>query len=122
MSKIRTAITHMTVENNTVRLVATDSYRLAVCDTQVETSSLDGSFALNVPAEALNDALSIMGSQNTIMIGSTDTQVVFAAGNTTYVSRRIEGTYPNYKALLPPTCATTVRSTGSMVSVPTCCG
>ena len=33
---------YMTVENNTIRLVATDSYRLAVCDTQVETSSLEG--------------------------------------------------------------------------------
>ena len=99
----------MTVENNTVRLVATDSYRLAVCDTQVETSSLEGSFELNVPAEAFNDALNIMGAQPTIMIGSTDTQVVFSAGNTTYVSRRIEGNYPNYKALLPASCATTVK-------------
>lgn len=100
---------YMTVENNTVRLVATDSYRLAVCDTQVETSSLEGAFELNVPADAFNDALSITGGQGTIMIGSTDTQVVFEAGNTTYVSRRIEGVYPNYKALLPQTCATTVR-------------
>ena len=99
----------MTVENNTIRLVATDSYRLAVCDTQVETSSLEGSFELNVPAEAFNDALSITGGQGTIMIGSTDTQVVFEAGNTTYVSRRIEGMYPNYKALLPQTCTTTVK-------------
>ena len=100
---------YMTVENNTIRLVATDSYRLAVCDTQVETSSLDGSFELNVPADAFNDALSITGGQGSILVGSTDTQVVFVAGNTTYVSRRIEGTYPNYKALLPATCATTVK-------------
>ena len=100
---------YMTVENNTIRLVATDSYRLAVCDTQVETSSLEGSFELNVPADAFNDALSITGGQGTITVGSTDTQVVFTAGNTTYVSRRIEGTYPNYKALLPQTCATTVK-------------
>lgn len=100
---------YMTVENNTIRLVATDSYRLAVCDTQVETSSLEGSFELNVPAEAFNDALSITGGQGTIMIGSTDTQVVFEAGNTTYVSRRIEGMYPNYRALLPQTCTTTVK-------------
>ena len=100
---------YMTVENNTIRLVATDSYRLAVCDTQVETSSLEGSFELNVPADAFNDALSITGGQGTIMVGSTDTQVVFVAGDTTYVSRRIEGTYPNYKALLPQTCATTVK-------------
>lgn len=100
---------YMTVENNTIRLVATDSYRLAVCDTQVETSSLEGSFELNVPAEAFNDALSITGGEGTILVGSTDTQVVFVSGNTTYVSRRIEGVYPNYKALLPASCATTVQ-------------
>ena len=96
-------------ENNTVRLVATDSFRLAVCDTQVETSTLEGSFELNVPADAFNDALNIMASQATIMIGATDTQVVFEAGNTTYVSRRIEGMYPNYKQLIPDSCVTSVK-------------
>ncbi len=100
---------YMTVENNTIRLVATDSYRLAVCDTQVETSSLDGSFELNVPAGAFYDALSITGGTGTILVGSTDTQVVFVAGGTTYVSRRIEGTYPNYKQLIPAACATSVK-------------
>lgn len=100
---------YTTVENNTVRLVATDSYRLAVCDTQVETSTLDGSFELNVPADAFNDAIGITGGQGTILIGCTDTQVVFVAGNTTYVARRIEGMYPNYKVLLPKACTTTVK-------------
>ena len=100
---------HMTVENNTIRLVATDSFRLAVCDTQVETSSLEGSFELNVPAEAMNDALSIMHEEPSILVGSTDTQVVFEAGNTCYVSRRLEGTYPNYKQLIPDSCVTSVK-------------
>ena len=100
---------YMTVENNTIRLVATDSYRLAVCDTQAETSSLEGSFELNVPAEAMNDAVSITGGKGTVLVGSTDAQVVFVSGNTTYVSRRIEGNYPNYKALLPSTCSTSVK-------------
>ena len=100
---------HMKVENNTIRLVATDSFRLAVCDTQVETSTLEGSFELNVPADAFNDALNIMSDQPQILVGSTDTQVVFEAGNTTYVSRRIEGTYPNYKQLIPDSCVTSVK-------------
>ena len=78
---------HMKVENNTVRLVATDSFRLAVCDTQVETSTLEGSFELNVPADAFNDALNIMASQATI----------------------IEGVYPNYKQLIPDSCVTSVK-------------
>ncbi len=43
------------------------------------------------------------------MIGATDTQVVFEAGNTTYVSRRIEGVYPNYKQLIPDSCVTSVK-------------
>ena len=63
----------------------------------------------NVPADAFNDALNIMASQATIMIGATDTQVVFEAGNTTYVSRRIEGVYPNYKQLIPDSCVTSVK-------------
>ena len=100
---------YLTVENNTVRLVATDSYRLAVCDTQVETSSLDGSFELNVPSDSFNDAVQLTGGQGSILIGATDTQVVFVEGNTTYVARRIEGIFPDYKRLLPPTCATTVK-------------
>lgn len=100
---------YMTVENNVLRLVATDSYRLAVCDTQVETSTLEGGFELNVPADAFYDALSITGGDGSILVGSTDTQVVFVAGNTTYVSRRIEGTYPNYKQLIPAACTTTVK-------------
>ena len=69
----------------------------------------EGSFELNVPADAFNDALNIMASQATIMIGATDTQVVFEAGNTTYVSRRIEGVYPNYKQLIPDSCVTSVK-------------
>ena len=99
----------MTVENNTIRLVGCDSIRLAVCDTQVETSSLEGSFELNVPADAFNDALSIMSDQPKVLVGASDTQVVFEGGNTTYVSRRIEGTYPNYRTIIPSTCMTSAK-------------
>ena len=99
----------MTVENNMLRLVATDAYRLAVCDTQVETSSLEGSFELIVPSDAFNDALSIAPAHGTITVGATDNQVVFMAENTTYVARRIEGTFPDYKGLLPDTCSTSVN-------------
>lgn len=50
-----------------------------------------------------------MASQRPSLIGATDTQVVFEAGNTTYVSRRIEGVYPNYKQLIPDSCVTSVK-------------
>ena len=93
------------------RVTSTDKARpiLGGVHMKVETLTLEGSFELNVPADAFNDALNIMASQATIMIGATDTQVVFEAGNTTYVSRRIEGVYPNYKQLIPDSCVTSVK-------------
>jgi len=99
----------LTVENNVLRLVATDSYRLAVCDTHVETSSLQGSFEMIIPGAAFHDVLSLPCSSDVIFIGSTSSQVVFSFDNTTYVARRIEGTFPNFKQLLPTSSSTTVR-------------
>jgi DNA polymerase-3 subunit beta len=34
---------------------------------------------------------------------------VFSFGNTTYVSRRIEGNFPNFRQLLPNSCKTSVK-------------
>lgn len=99
----------LNVEANLVRLVATDSYRLVVCDTNVETSSLEGAFEMIIPGTAFHDALSLPSDSLTIIIGSTANQVIFVSGNTTYVSRRIEGNFPNYKQLLPSTCNTSVK-------------
>lgn len=99
----------LNVENNQLRLVATDSYRLAVCDTNVETSSLSGNFEMIIPGGAFHDALSMASTTGTILIGSTSSQVVFVSGNTTYISRRIEGSFPNYRQLLPSTCSTSVK-------------
>lgn len=99
----------LTVENNTIRLVATDSYRLAVCDTHIETSGVDAAFAAIVPGGTFHEVLGLPSMTDTIMIGTTESQVVFSFGNTTFVSRRIEGNFPNYRQLLSGSCMTTVK-------------
>lgn len=98
----------LSVENNKVRLVATDSYRLAVADSSVETSSLNEVFELIIPSHVFYDALSLCPDKERISIGETDNQVVFTFSNTVYVSRKIEGNFPNYKQLLPKESTTTV--------------
>jgi DNA polymerase-3 subunit beta len=97
------------VEDNLIRLVATDSYRLVVCDTNVETSTLEGVFQMIIPGNVFHDVLTLPSDSQTILIGSTDSQVVFVFGNTTYISRKIEGNFPNYKQLLPESCETSVK-------------
>jgi DNA polymerase-3 subunit beta len=99
----------LSVEENTIRLVATDSYRLAVCDSNAETSSSDEAFVTIVPGSTFHDVLSLPSMTEQIMVGTTDSQVVFSFGNTTYVSRKIEGNFPNYRQLLPASFTTAVR-------------
>jgi len=99
----------LSVEENTIRLVATDSYRLAVCDSNTETSSIDEAFVTIVPGGTFHDVLSSPAMTEQIMVGTTESQVVFVFGNTTYITRKIEGNFPNYRQLLPSTCNTSVK-------------
>ena len=86
----------LTVEDNTIRLVATDSFRLAVCDASVE-SPADEAFRAIVSGNVFHDVLSMPTLEDSIQIGITESQVVFTFGTTTFVSRRIEGNFPDYK-------------------------
>ncbi len=99
----------LTVDDNTIRLVATDSYRLAVCDTSTETSSLEEPFEAIVPGATFHDVLSLPSMTERLSVGISQSQIVFSFGTTTYVSRRIEGNFPNFRQLLPSMCNTTVR-------------
>lgn len=105
----------LTVENNVIRLVATDSYRLAVCDSNAETSSTDEAFSAIVPGATFHDVLATPSMTEKILVGITQneqgqdgSQVVFQFGETTYVTRKIEGTFPNYKPLLPKGCSCSI--------------
>jgi DNA polymerase III subunit beta len=85
-----------------LRMVATDSYRLSVKETRLE-SPLDGGFEANVPARALEELARVVQSvaADTIEIGVRSNQVVFQAGGDALSSRLIDGQFPNYRSLLP---------------------
>ncbi len=44
----------------------------------------------------------------TITVGVNNNQVVLTFGNTTHVSRKIEGNFPDYKKILSPSCSTAI--------------
>jgi len=85
-----------------LRMVATDSYRLSVKETQLETA-LEGSFEANVPARALQELARLAqnaGSER-LTVGVGANQVVFEVDGAVLSSRLIEGQFPNYRQLLP---------------------
>ena len=98
----------LSVEENVIRLVATDSYRLAVCDSTAAGGTPEEAFQAIVPGNTFHDVLTLPSITETISIGTTSNQIVFSFGTTTYVSRKIEGNFPNYKQLLPQSCNTAV--------------
>ncbi len=89
---------------NSVRMVATDSYRLSVKESPVE-SSVSGTIEAIVPARTLMELSRIAAavSEDTITILPTENQMLFEVGGISLVSRLIDGQFPNYRQLIPET-------------------
>lgn len=85
-----------------LRMVATDSYRLSVKETQLETP-VQGSFEANVPARALQELARIAQSSETeaIAVSVGHNQAIFELDAVVLSSRLIDGQFPNYRQLLP---------------------
>lgn len=98
----------MNVDGPRLRMVATDSYRLSVREGTMESPSADG-VEVVVPGKAIEEVTRLAGGAEAVTVGIAENQVIFEFGNTTFVSRRIEGTFPNYKQLISDSSETTVK-------------
>jgi DNA polymerase-3 subunit beta len=87
-------------DDDGVKMVATDSYRLAVRELPQSSMLASGQKVL-VPGRALAELQRIVsdGDELTVRLGTRE--AVFEAGGTRLTTRLIEGEYPNYRNLLP---------------------
>lgn len=90
----------LAAEGDGLRLVATDSYRLAIRDLPGASVLHEGQRVL-VPSKALGELarLESDGGEVSLRLGEHD--VSFEAGSVRLVSRLIEGDFPNYRQLIP---------------------
>ena len=96
----------LTGEEGTLRMVATDSYRLALTEAPVATP--DGGFRAVIAGVFLQSVASLPRTEENITFALADNQIVVKYLDTVLINRRIEGNYPNYKQLLPSSCSTRV--------------
>lgn len=89
-------------EDDGVRMVATDSYRLAVREL-AETHVLSAGQKVVVPSRALNELQRVLGDNDELQVRLGARDAVFESGGMRLTTRLIEGDYPNYRSLLPPT-------------------
>jgi DNA polymerase-3 subunit beta len=99
----------VSASESSLRMVATDSYRLSVKTTQLSTP-VAAPFEANVPARALQELARIAQQTAAAQIGVArlDNQVVFTlaggdgdASEAMLSSRLIDGQFPNFQQLLP---------------------
>lgn len=90
----------LTAESDGLRLVATDSYRLAVRDLTGISVLKEGQSVL-VPKRALEELGKVLGDTEEITLRLGERDASFEAGNVIVTTRLIDGEYPNYRNLIP---------------------
>ena len=97
----------LAAEGDGLRLVATDSYRLAVRDLAGQSVLEEGQSVL-VPSRALAEVIRSLGdaSEVTLVLGAQD--ATFRIGGVRVTTRLITGDFPNYRGLIPDTQANTL--------------
>ena len=108
----------VTLEDNCLRMVATDSYRLGITEIDLATNQ-DGEDPLNQGPEAnfnavisgtfLQDIATLPQLDSSLSLAFSDNQIVVSYGQTTFINRRIEGNFPNYRQLLPDSYTTRIK-------------
>ncbi|MGH2952876.1 MAG: DNA polymerase III subunit beta [Solirubrobacterales bacterium] len=97
-------------EDTTLTMVATDSYRLSVKHTALETA-LGQALEANVPARALRELARVISAEgpDEIEITMPRSQAIFRAGDVLLSSRLIEGQFPSWRQLIPESFEHEVR-------------
>jgi DNA polymerase-3 subunit beta len=80
-------------------MAATDSYRLAVKETELAGSAPE--LEAIVPSRALQELARIANAGDTVEVGVHENQVLFSTDGAWLTTRRIDGQFPNYRQLLP---------------------
>ncbi|MCC7493664.1 MAG: DNA polymerase III subunit beta [Fimbriimonadaceae bacterium] len=90
------------VENSRMRLVATDTHRLATASCELAS---ERDISVIIPARALREVERQLSDdeQATVAVDVTETQVQFRFEKVTILSRLIEGEFPNYRKAIPAT-------------------
>lgn len=90
----------LAAEAGGLRLVATDSYRLAVRDLPGVTVLSEGQDVL-IPSRALAELQKVLGSAEEVTLRLGERDASFEIGDTRLTTRLIEGDFPNYRNLIP---------------------
>ena len=97
----------ITVEGSRLKMVATDSYRLAITEADLPEASADD-FQAVIAGSFLQEIASLPRTDDPVKLALAENQIVVTYHETVFINRRIEGNFPNYRQLLPESHTTRV--------------
>jgi len=103
--------------NESLTFAAADSYRLSVASTPL-VEGPPNPISIIIPARALQELRRISGDVDTIdmRIAPNHSQVFFHFDDIDLVSQLVEGTFPNYRQIIPASSSTkTIVNTGEFL-------
>ncbi len=94
------------IRDEFVRIVATDSHKLGLCDNkkQIEInhdSNLSLPIDFVIPTKTAKNLSDSISDDTLISVNYKDNSVIFRFENTIIISKLLEGKYPNYEAVIP---------------------
>jgi len=93
----------LSFKDEKLTVVATDGRRLAMVEQEIEFSE-DAQVDLVVPSKTINELIKTLGEEGILRIRVSATQIAFDFDQILIVSKLIEGTYPNFKQVIPAQC------------------
>ena len=95
----------ITREEGKLRMVATDSFRLAITETELPDCGPED-FQAVIAGAFLSEIATLPKTESPVSIALAENQIVVTCDDTVFINRRIEGNFPNCKQLLPDSCTT----------------
>jgi len=93
----------LTLDNSTLKAVATDTHRLCLATADVMDAAGAASTVI-VPERTMGEVGKLaakLSPDDVVKVGAAVNQIVFEIGNVRLTSRLIEGEFPNYERVIP---------------------
>jgi DNA polymerase-3 subunit beta len=84
-------------------MVATDGRRMALVEQEMEVPR-EAEVEMILPSKAVNELHHTLKETGDLRVFAKGNQVIFQFGDTLVASKLIEGTYPNYRQVMPSQC------------------
>jgi DNA polymerase-3 subunit beta len=90
----------MGFKGDKLTVVATDGRRLALIEHDIELPK-GGETELILPSKAVAELERLLGDKDDVKLSINENQIIFESNGTILVSKLIEGTYPNFRQVIP---------------------